>query len=266
MKRAVTLNGLETEWLDIGDPAAQPLLCLHPLGQNTDFFLNLAQALGPDWRVVSFDQRGHGSASGQPVRDLAQFAADAAAALDRLGGRAHLVGFSLGGTIAALLAAQRPRGILSLTLAATPQTGLPIFAERACAVEQGGIEAVTAATIARWFGSADDVAAIAHARNALSKLRPEGFDAAWRAFADFQGYREIAARFPATLCLSFADDLSTPPDVLDGIAGQITAAGVQAARVNVEGAGHMGLLQKPREVAAAIAAHAAASHAQEMHI
>lgn len=254
MTESISLNGMPTRWLDRGEPDGRYLLCLHPLGQNANFFEGLADALGPGWRVVGFDQRGHGSAARWPVQKFAQFVDDAEAALDRLGGAAHVAGFSLGGAIAAELAARRAKDIPTLTLAATPQEGLPVFAERACAVERGSIAAVAESTVARWFGRTKGDPAIGVARTSLDMLTPEGFDAAWRAFATFGGYDGIAGHLPPTLCLAFADDLSTPPSVADAIAAAIVRDGGEARRVDIPDAGHMGLLQKPAEAAAAVSA------------
>ncbi|MEM8824086.1 MAG: alpha/beta hydrolase [Pseudomonadota bacterium] len=253
MTAAISLNGLPTQWFDRGSIDAKLLLCLHPLGQNGTFFDGLFAALGDGWRVISFDQRGHGSAAAHPVRDFSQFVDDAEAALDRIGGKAHVAGFSLGGSIAAELASRRADDIPTLTLAATPHQGMPVFAERACAVRMGSIAAIADETVRRWFGRLDGDPAILVARASLDQLSPESFDAAWRAFATFEGYGKFAGRLPPALCLSFSQDLSTPPTIADQIADAITTAGGEAHRVDISGAGHMGLLQKPAEVASALA-------------
>nr|WP_245398688.1 alpha/beta fold hydrolase [Oceaniglobus trochenteri] len=243
---------MQTRWFDKG--AGRTLLCLHPLGQSAEFHAGLADALGAGWRVVSYDQRGHGAAAGQPVRDWAQLVEDAEAAVAQLDGPVHLAGFSMGGAVAADLAARLPGRFASLTLAATPSEGSALFASRACAVAHGGIAGIEAETVQRWFGASTDEAAIARARAALHRLTPEGFDAAWRAFATFAGYGAVTRPWPATLVLSFGDDLSTPPAVLDHIAATLEGAGVAVQRANVDGAGHMGLLEQPQAVATEITA------------
>lgn len=249
----VVLNGVRTRWFEAGDASGRPLLCLHPLGQRGAFHAGLARALGPGWRVVAYDQRGHGEAAAHPAEAFEQLVDDAEAALDRIGGRADVAGFSMGGSVAALLAARRAGGVRGLCLVATPLRGTPLFAERACAAERGSIAAIESETLLRWFGEGPDEAATRAARTSLRTMTPAGFDAAWRAFASFEGYGAIAPHLPPTLCMAFADDLSTPPPVLDEIADVIRAAGVRCERIDVDGAGHMGPLEKPREVAGAIA-------------
>lgn len=76
--------------------------------------------LAADHRVIAFDLRGHGK-SGKPhdpagYQDMAE---DATRLLDHLDiRRAHIVGYSLGATIAARTVATNPGRILSLTLGA----------------------------------------------------------------------------------------------------------------------------------------------------
>ncbi|MEM8787203.1 MAG: alpha/beta fold hydrolase [Pseudomonadota bacterium] len=242
----VTLNGLRTQMREWGT-GPRTLLCLHPLGQEAAFFRELADGL-PGWTVVSYDQRGHGAAAEQPVEAWSDLVNDAAAALKETQAR-HVAGFSMGGSVAADLAGRAK--LAALVLSATPHRGLPVFAQRAHAVRDGGLGAIEAGTIARWFGDAADTAAIARARRSLRRMSPEGFDATWRAFATFEGYEDRT--LPPTLLLAYAEDLSTPPHILDTIMAVIRAQGGTALRETIPGAGHMGLLQKPVETAATIA-------------
>lgn len=250
-----TVNGLKTVAREWGEGPCV-LLCLHPLGQEAAFFEDFARALGTDWRVISYDQRGHGAAASQPAEHFSQMVDDAEAALRRTGAR-HVAGFSMGGSIAAELA-ERTR-LLTLTLVATPDRGLPVFLERARAVREGGIAAVAQETVGRWFGRTSGEPAIDRARASLLKMTPEGFDATWRAFAAFKGYEHRASSLPPTLCLAYGDDLSTPPNVVDRIADTIRSASGVVSRQTIPGAGHMGLLQKPAETAAAVARFVAAN-------
>jgi len=80
------------------------------------------KALAPRFQVVTFDNRGVGQTDlpPDPVYSTAQMADDAAALLRELKiGRAHVVGASMGGTIAMELALQHPKLVRSLTLACT---------------------------------------------------------------------------------------------------------------------------------------------------
>lgn len=135
-----TANGLTLAYETSGEPDAPPLVLLMGLGMPLvfwpDAFVDGLAATG--FRVVRFDNRdcGHSakvrsgpipyiplaigrSLLGLRVRapyTLDDMAADAAGLLDALGiHRAHLVGVSMGGMIAQVMAARWPQRVASLT-------------------------------------------------------------------------------------------------------------------------------------------------------
>lgn len=78
--------------------------------------------LAAHFRVVTFDNRGVGETDlpPEPVYTMAQMADDAAALLRQLKiGRAHVIGASMGGTVAQELALRHPALVRSLVLACT---------------------------------------------------------------------------------------------------------------------------------------------------
>ena len=131
----VRANGIEIEYESIGDPSAAPLLLISGLGSQLigwdEEFCGTLAARG--FRVIRFDNRDVGlstwfdakgvpdiaaAAAGnpQPVYALDDMAADAAGLLDALEIRAaHVVGASMGGFIAQLVALNHPDHVLSLT-------------------------------------------------------------------------------------------------------------------------------------------------------
>ena len=238
-----------SEVIDAGHGPAT--LSLHPLAQGARYHDPLVDALGGGLRLVAYDQRGHGAAAGEGIEGLDALVRDAGAVADAVGGPIHLVGHSLGGAVAAELAAARPGAFASLTLVASPARGLPVFARRARAEADGGFDALEAETLRRWFSGADGPF-VAEARAAMRRMRPAAWDAAWRALASFGGFGPIAARLPRTMVVAFAQDVSTPPAMQDEIAAILAAAGVDVRRVDIPEAGHFGLLQRPAAVAAAL--------------
>ena len=98
-----------------------PVVLLHGLSCGKRMWLHQVRALSPHYRVIVYDQRGHGLTDapddrsryspGHLVRDLAGF-------LDALGlDRVALVGFSMGGGPALGIAAQRSERVSHLVLA-----------------------------------------------------------------------------------------------------------------------------------------------------
>lgn len=128
-------NGLEFEYDTFGDPGAAPLLLVMGLGAQMiaweeDFCAMLA-ARG--FHVTRFDNRDVGlstrldhlgvpdpyaiaSGAAEPAYRLEDLAADAVGVLDGLGiEAAHVVGASMGGFVAQVVAIGHPERVLSLT-------------------------------------------------------------------------------------------------------------------------------------------------------
>jgi len=148
----IRANGVMLEYEVTGDAAAEPVLLIMGLGAqltrwSPEFTTKLA-ARG--YRVIRFDNRDIGlseklDAAGPPdipalfaarnegkwpkvAYDLNDMAADAAGLLDALGiAGAHIVGASMGGMIAQLVAADHPEKTLSLTsiMSTTGNPALP---------------------------------------------------------------------------------------------------------------------------------------------
>ena len=137
---AVAANGITIEYESLGDPLAPPILLIMGLGMQLvawpDAFCQGLVERG--FRVIRFDNRDSGLSSKirvrrqpnlvaalaaswlrLPVRSpytLDEMAADAVGLLDALDiPRAHVVGLSMGGMIAQVVAARYPERVLSLT-------------------------------------------------------------------------------------------------------------------------------------------------------
>jgi 3-oxoadipate enol-lactonase len=109
--RFVKANGLVIHYLDQGRRAGPPLVFINSLGTDFRIWNEVAEVLAPDFRIVTYDKRGHGlSESGPDKNDMADYARDLAALLDQVGvGRATIAGLSIGGLIAQELYRQHPQ-------------------------------------------------------------------------------------------------------------------------------------------------------------
>ena len=105
--------------LEWGDPSAPPLVVLHGRGGAAADWSAVAGALADRRHVLVPDQRGHGFSDWDPegtyLIDL--LVDDAAAFIDQLaGGRAAVVGHSMGAVVALVLAARHPDAVARLVL------------------------------------------------------------------------------------------------------------------------------------------------------
>lgn len=102
------------------DDGGAPIVLLHGFGGDRQTWLNIQTALAPKKRSIAFDLPGHGEALDWPRIGHAGVSAKAVAqsleALDLQ--RVHLVGHSMGGAVAALIAMRNPDLVASMTLLA----------------------------------------------------------------------------------------------------------------------------------------------------
>ena len=98
-----------------------PVLLLHGLGCGKRMWLHQIRVLKQRFRVIAYDQRGHGLTDAPAVAtsySASHLARDLVGVLDALKiERASIVGFSLGGGPALALAASRPERVSRLVLA-----------------------------------------------------------------------------------------------------------------------------------------------------
>ena len=112
-------NGVRIRYLEQGSGA--PVVLIHGFTGSIErswIDTGVLPDLARDHRVIAFDLRGHGK-SGKPrdPRAYDEIGRDAVRLLDHLGiARAHVVGYSLGGIIAAKLLTTRPERFITATL------------------------------------------------------------------------------------------------------------------------------------------------------
>jgi pimeloyl-ACP methyl ester carboxylesterase len=102
-----------------GPPAAPPILFLHGISLSRDTWDEIAQRLSPSYRIWTLDFRGHGHSDRTSRYELADYVSDAEAALAAIGRPAVVVGHSLGGCVAGVLA-QTPHPAVSAVFLEDP--------------------------------------------------------------------------------------------------------------------------------------------------
>ena len=121
----IDVKGTSFAYREFGAPSAIPLVFLHHLTATLDDWdPAVLDGLAATRRVIIFDNRGVVRSGGVTPDSVAAMARDAAAFLDAKGlKQVDLLGYSLGGFVAQLLAVTRPALVRRLILAGTGPAG-----------------------------------------------------------------------------------------------------------------------------------------------
>jgi 3-oxoadipate enol-lactonase len=117
--RKIQVGDLNVAVTDVGD--GPPVVLLHGLGCGRRMWFHQIKALRSRFRVIAYDQRGHGETDAPATAtdySAGHLARDLVGVLDALKiERTAIVGFSLGGGPTLALAASRPERVSRLVLA-----------------------------------------------------------------------------------------------------------------------------------------------------
>ena len=240
-----------------GPVDAPALLLLNSLGTDLRMWDAQAAALRDEFRLVRCDARGHG---GSPAVDepwtLDDLGGDVVALLDALGIESVAVaGVSLGGSTALWLAAHAPQRVTSLVACFTSAFFGPPnpWLTRAATVRAEGVAAVSEGVLGRWFTPAIDPETRARMKAMLEATPAEGYAAATEVVAHLDLRDDLHSITAPTLVVSGAEDVATPPDM-----GHAIAAGIDGAEfVVLEGAAHLGNVERPDAVTSLFRSHLA---------
>ena len=212
-----------------GGPA---LIFSNPLGADLGLWQPQANALARTFRIVRYDQRGHGASDGvaSGAVTLDDLGRDVLALADALNlPTFSFCGVSMGGATGLWLAAHAPDRIVKLVLANTATSFPPrdVWAERIAAIEAAGMTAIAGGVIERWFSPAfreADPPAVAAVRAMIEGTDPRGYAAVCRMLMNLDISALLAKVAAPTLVISGSDDPSTPPGRGQEIAGGIADA------------------------------------------
>ncbi len=163
---------IEINYRDEGPSDAPVLMFSNSLGANLSMWDAQAAYFKSDYRIVRYDQRGHGASAVPPgPYSFDVLCRDVIALMDALGiERTHFVGLSMGGMTALGLALDHADRLHSITacncVAGFSAEGLKVWSERIAMVEAQGLDPLLEPTIQRWFTAptidarADEIAAV----------------------------------------------------------------------------------------------------------
>ncbi|MEW2492653.1 alpha/beta hydrolase [Streptomyces nodosus] len=116
-QRSIDVGGIRLACRLWGPPDAPPLVLLHALGESATDWEVVVPALARSRRVYALDLRGHGRSDWPGEYSLELMQTDVLRFLDTLGqGPVDLIGHSMGGIVAYLLAENCPQRVSRLVL------------------------------------------------------------------------------------------------------------------------------------------------------
>jgi pimeloyl-ACP methyl ester carboxylesterase len=216
-------------------PAALPLVCLHGAGGSAAMWTQLHAGLASEQPVFALDLPGHGrSAPFVEAASLDRYAGVVRDALDALGlARAVLVGHSMGGAVALLVALAVPERVAGLILVGTaarlrvaPAILEGIGRDPAAAVER---------ICAMAYGPSAPGELVARGVAEMRPVPPAVLEGDFRACDGFDVRSRVGAIAAPALVLVGSEDVMTPPRFAAELASPLPAARLET----VQGAGHM---------------------------
>jgi 3-oxoadipate enol-lactonase len=238
-----------------GSAEGPVLVLLNSLGTDLRMWEPQAAALRDEFRLVRLDTRGHGgSPVPAPPWTLADLGEDVLALLDSLGiAKASFAGVSLGGSMTVWIAANAPERVeYAFPCFTSAWFGGPDpWLARAETVRAEGVEAVADAVLERWFTPQADPDLVARMREMIVATPPAGYASATEVVAHLDLRPDLGQIRAPTLVLSGSEDPACPPDI-----GRALATGIPGAEFfEVEGAAHLGNLERPEAVTHLIRSH-----------
>jgi 3-oxoadipate enol-lactonase len=217
---------------DVGGPVDGPVLVLsNSLGTDFGMWNQQVAVLTARWRVVRYDTRGHGGSGVTPgPYSVAQLASDVVDLLDHLAvSEADFCGLSLGGLVGLSLAHDHRDRIRKLVVCGTAaRMGTPaLWDARIAAVRQGGMQAIAASVMARWF--TDDFrvrepTVVGQIEAQLLATPTDGYAACCAAVREADLRQSLSAIRSPTLVLAGTVDPAVSTDAARWLAGHIPGA------------------------------------------
>jgi pimeloyl-ACP methyl ester carboxylesterase len=123
--RTIDVDGVTFAYRDLGPVDGVPVVFLHHLmAVLDDWDPRVIDGIAAQRRVIAFDNRGVGATGGSVPHDVAEMGRDAIAFIRAMGlEQVDLLGFSLGGGVAQMVALQAPELVRRMILAGTGPRG-----------------------------------------------------------------------------------------------------------------------------------------------
>jgi pimeloyl-ACP methyl ester carboxylesterase len=235
--------------------SGSPLVMIHGAQGDQSMFAGLAAAFAPNYRVLTFDQRGTGLSDKPDMPyTIAMIADDTAALMDHVGiAQAHILGVSMGGMIAQEFALRHPAKTRSLVLGCTTAGGaqsiraggpaMAAYSTKAMSAEERGGALAEAAFTKGFIEKHLELIPSMIEQRKQRPIDPVGFARRMAAAQAHDVYDRLAQIRCPTLVITGKDDALIPWEN-----SRLIAQRIEGARLSVlEPAGHCFWLEQPEQ-------------------
>jgi 3-oxoadipate enol-lactonase len=245
----IKANGINIHYRIDGRGEAPWLMFSNSLATDLSMWDGQSAYFGQRYRVLRYDQRGHGQTEAPEGRySFDTLIQDAVALMDALGiERSHFCGLSMGGATAMGMVQRQPNRLDKVIVCDSPCASSPATAQqwedRIGIARSQGMTALADPTIARWF-PADTVAAnpphIGKVRQMILATPVSGFIGCAAALADHDFRSKIGQVMRPVLFLVGEKDGPAPAAMR-----QVHSDLPGSRFVELPGAGHISNLDRP---------------------
>ncbi len=252
----IKANGITFNYQIDGADGAPWLAFSNSLATDISMWAPQVADLERSFRVLRYDQRGHGATEAPAGRYTFELLiADVIALFDALHiPRAHFVGLSMGGATALGLAELHPDRIDRVVVCDTPGMSTPAGAqqweERIAIAQKNGMEPLVEPTLQRWFPPETHAAKPAYldaVRQMIRTTPVNGFVGGAAALANHDYNTAVATVTRPMLFVAGSKDGVTPAAMKD-----MNSRLKGSCYIELEGAGHISNLERPVEFARAV--------------
>lgn len=255
-------DGARIRIYDHGEPAgarsgAPAILLSNSLATDASLWSDVIARLSTGQRLIAYDTRGHGESHSPSTRaSFADLCGDLLAVMDAAGvDRAYVAGISLGGMTGLHCALQAPERVLGLIAcncrASIDAAGIAGWEQRLQVLRDGGIDALAAITLERWFTPEYREAnpqVMERVRAMIRATSPAGYEACVRAIQSIDLLGRIPAIRVPVLLVAGAQDGAAPPPAMRAMADAIPGSRLEV----LDPCGHLSSVQRPADLAALI--------------
>lgn len=257
-EKQIEVNGVTFRVKIDGPESAPNLLLINSLSTTLEMWDEQIPILAGHFRVIRYDQRGHGGTSSpHGPYSIDDLGGDALAILQELKiASVSLCGVSLGGMVALWLGLNRPQIVERIVAACTSANFAPkeFWTQRAENVLANGVDSLYDNLLSRWFTpqiEQRNAKAKSLLRTMLSSCTTEGYAAVCGALGDADLRDDLPKITAPTLFIAGAEDPATPPH----IAAELFESVPTSSLTVIPGASHLANIEQPERFVEAVLQH-----------